>query len=243
MDTKVCSQCGMEKPVTEFSRDNRAKDRIKYKAACRACIRAKSRRRDLEHRVEENARKRKWHEEHPDYIKQWYAEHREYMREHDREYHALHREERNAQSHAYYLANRTGRLAKQRQYYLEHKEERDTYAARRRQEHKEEIRATIDAWRRRNPEMVKTQSNRRRARKAQAEGSYTAEDWLAILDKYGHKCLKCGTTENITVDHIIPLSKGGTNYPDNLQPLCAHCNSSKKTRYADYRPDSVWGFT
>lgn len=47
---------------------------------------------------------------------------------------------------------------------------------------------------------------------------------LKILD---YKCQICGTSERITIDHIIPLTKGGTNHIDNLHPLCHSCNSSK----------------
>lgn len=58
-------------------------------------------------------------------------------------------------------------------------------------------------------------------------------DWQAILDKFealGNKCQNCGTTERIEIDHIKPLSKGGTNHIDNLQPLCKPCNSAKGNR-------------
>jgi 5-methylcytosine-specific restriction endonuclease McrA len=41
------------------------------------------------------------------------------------------------------------------------------------------------------------------------------------------KCLVCGTLENLTVDHIIPRSKGGTNHIENLQTLCNDCNHKK----------------
>jgi len=56
-----------------------------------------------------------------------------------------------------------------------------------------------------------------------------------ISDKFGMKCLKCGSTENITIDHIIPVKLGGENTFDNIQPLCASCNSSKGTKIKDYR--------
>ena len=48
-------------------------------------------------------------------------------------------------------------------------------------------------------------------------------------------CLKCFSEVNITIDHIIPLSKGGTNHKENLQTLCKPCNEEKADRAIDYR--------
>lgn len=76
---------------------------------------------------------------------------------------------------------------------------------------------------------------RRRARKAGAGGSVSAKEWRAILDKYDNKCLCCGSTENLTMDHVIPLAKGGSHTPGNIQPLCLSCNSRKYTKVIDYR--------
>ena len=51
-----------------------------------------------------------------------------------------------------------------------------------------------------------------------------------IFERDDEKCKHCGITYNITIDHIKPISKGGTNDLDNLQPLCKSCNSRKGTR-------------
>jgi len=66
---------------------------------------------------------------------------------------------------------------------------------------------------------------------------FTAQDWKEVLAEYGKKCLACGSTEHLTVDHVIPLSQGGTNTKDNLQPLCLACNCSKGVKTIDYR---IW---
>lgn len=44
------------------------------------------------------------------------------------------------------------------------------------------------------------------------------------------ECKKLFTKDKITVDHIIPLRKGGTDNLWNLQPMCRSCNSSKRER-------------
>jgi len=40
-------------------------------------------------------------------------------------------------------------------------------------------------------------------------------------------CVECGAESDLTTDHIVPRSKGGTNDPSNLRVLCRPCNSSK----------------
>lgn len=46
-------------------------------------------------------------------------------------------------------------------------------------------------------------------------------------------CQRCGTEDNLSVDHIVPRSLGGTDNLDNLEVLCSSCNSSKGGRFFD----------
>ena len=59
----------------------------------------------------------------------------------------------------------------------------------------------------------------------------------ALYGEQGGNCNGCGThfqKQNLTVDHIIAQSKGGTDHIENLQLLCGHCNSVKGDRGQEY---------
>jgi 5-methylcytosine-specific restriction endonuclease McrA len=43
-------------------------------------------------------------------------------------------------------------------------------------------------------------------------------------------CAGCGATSDLTVDHVVPIARGGTPTPENLQVLCRSCNSAKGAR-------------
>lgn len=75
----------------------------------------------------------------------------------------------------------------------------------------------------------------RKARLKKVIGSYSFQEWENLKKQYKYTCLSCKKKEpeiKLTVDHIIPISKGGSNYIDNIQPLCAKCNSSKSAKTA-----------
>lgn len=51
-----------------------------------------------------------------------------------------------------------------------------------------------------------------------------------MVDRWGNKCYICGkelTYSEITIDHVIPSSKGGTDHVNNLRPCCRSCNNRK----------------
>jgi 5-methylcytosine-specific restriction endonuclease McrA len=64
---------------------------------------------------------------------------------------------------------------------------------------------------------------------------FTATQWLELVLACGGRCLACGSSGDLTVDHVIPLSLGGTNTIENIQPLCSECNGIKGCEVIDYR--------
>jgi len=87
-----------------------------------------------------------------------------------------------------------------------------------------------------NPDKFRAYKQRRRARKANAQGTFNADDWKAKLAYYGYRCRYCGIHKSETnegwleADHAIPLSQGGTNFISNIVPACKSCNCSKGTK-------------
>jgi hypothetical protein len=86
--------------------------------------------------------------------------------------------------------------------------------------------------------------HRRKAR-LKAGGVLLPEEWLALLGFCGSTCLRCLAKEpdvQITIDHIVPISRNGANTIRNVQPLCSRCNKSKNARTVDFRTPGILAF-
>ena len=178
---KICSECQIEKPISEFYVDKRWNiPRSKCKSCCN--------KRSIENRKKNppkldpekaRARRKRWEDKNPEWRKEYGPK-----------------------------------------YYMDNKEKVDE---RRRK------------WMQRNPEKVAAWNHKRRARTSMSEIHFTGQEFKDLCESYGNICLKCGSVKKLTPDHVVPLSKGGSNGIENIQPLCRHCNAVKHVAVEDYR--------
>lgn len=222
---KTCTKCHVWKLLREFHKNQGGiHDRASQCKACKAeydhCYRraypdkvsAASQRWRKKNRRADMARQRRWRKKHP-----------EKTTEYKRRYREKHRDKVQARG---------------RQYRQEHHNELLAYQRKYRQEHSGKHLEQVLQWQRDNPEKVAARQRRRRARKLGAEGSFTTEEWHELCDSFDWRCAACGVPHEIaplTMDHIVPLSRDGTDWIENIQPLCRSCNSRKGTKTIDYR--------
>lgn len=147
-----------------------------------------------------------------------------------------------------YLENDEAIKARSKNYRDTHKEELAQYHARYKQQNKDKvarrhkkyqqanatkIQEYKKGWRKSNRDKVYASLQNRRAMKKSAEGTHTADDTNLLWEQQGGCCAYCGcelTLEYRHLDHVIPLSRGGSNWPSNLAWACPPCNLSKNDK-------------
>lgn len=184
-----------------------------------------------------------------------HADHREEENAKSRAHHVDHREEANAKSKAYDATHREEKAARDKAYKIEHREEIAAYRKEDRIEnkvriaiqrkklrvvHKEQIAVSYRTWVKANPEKVRLYSSKRRALElgnTPISELLTEEQWQAKLTEYNHRCAYCGCKlgyakgdKHPTLDHVIPVSRGGKHSASNVVPSCLHCNCSKNAK-------------
>lgn len=252
--TKRCSKCKDLKPLASFGLKANSSDGLNW--WCRECSRSATkayRKKNIEkvrmraaeyatseagkaaqqryrhrHREEIKRRHRQRYERDPDHYKAIALRH--YHKHRDSILEALRNAspERRARRAVLALRWRRANIEKVRQ------KDRASYHC-----HADARRAVRRAWAKANRAKARAQFHRYKAQRLRAPGRHTGQQFEEMCRYYGGKCLHCGRADiPLTADHIIPLSRGGTNDIGNIQPLCLPCNSSKGNRViADYRPD------
>ncbi|WP_437022661.1 HNH endonuclease [Streptomyces sp. enrichment culture] len=84
-----------------------------------------------------------------------------------------------------------------------------------------------------NPLPWKNARDRRRAqiRSASETRIVTSRDWQRMLLAYRHCCAYCGASGDMTMDHVVPVSRGGRHAIGNLVPACLPCNLAKNAMF------------
>lgn len=85
---------------------------------------------------------------------------------------------------------------------------------------------------------IRVKSEHKRRLLISNKESYSHKEWENLKKLYNYTCLCCGLKEpeiKLTVDHIQPICKNGSNVIDNIQPLCGSCNSKKQNKWISYR--------
>lgn len=114
--------------------------------------------------------------------------------------------------------------------FRENHPERAREINRRAYERHREARLVLAArWAKENPHRKAAAQERRRASKLGNQGAVDSAAWLAMIVASGGACGYCGEIRLLTMDHRIPLSRGGRHQIGNIIPACKPCNSRKHT--------------
>jgi 5-methylcytosine-specific restriction endonuclease McrA len=187
---KICQKCGINRPVTEFSKHNACKGG--HETTCKECV---------------NKNSKLWREKHSNYdtlhSRQYRKEHITELREKERSYYWNNVEKKMVYRAGYYQKNRDFLIQSSKDDYKRH------------------------------PERWRYYGEKRRCIKN--GGDLQQGDFEKLCAEYGNKCLVCGSTGKLTMDHIVPISRGGVHSVANIQPLCRSCNSKKHAKTIDYR--------
>lgn len=138
-------------------------------------------------------------------------------------------EQQKLYQHEWYKKNRKKKLEMSHQYYQKHKTEYAIQHRLYRLRNKAKLKRIAKRWYKQNPEKVLARRLRLRANLNECYGSVDWKD-LFLLQLLYPACAYCGSNGKLTVDHIIPMSRGGMHDLSNLVMCCKPCNSSKNNR-------------
>ncbi len=103
-------------------------------------------------------------------------------------------------------------------------------------QHDPKATARMRDWRATHPDRTReawrAAAQLRRARLASVLATLTAAEWEAILEAAGYACIYCGSRERPSMDHLMPIARGGQHTAENVAPACLPCNLSKGTKTA-----------
>jgi len=200
-----CTKCNECKYFCEFHKDKKVKSG--HVSQCKTCV---SQRLKIHYQGNK--------EKILDRVKQYTEDNKEQIKEYQKYWHNTNRDKK-IKHNKKYRNNHREQISQQKRQYFE--------------QNKEYILARNKKWRQANPDKVRLYVNERRVRWASAEGSFTEQEWLAVCENQDYKCFDCGVEGKLTIGHIVPLIRGGSNYISNIIAQCKPCNSKQGIKIHD----------
>lgn len=236
---KNCKKCGSEKSLDEFPKSTKNKDG--RESRCKSCSASERREKYAQNPEKYRNQTKAWAETNKDKIvearRKYYYENPERTLELRAASNIRNKESTLARDRAWYAANSEYKIAKVKEWYeknIDHARSAAKVRSKARYHANPELMsARAKVYRKKNPDGIAAQKRRYKASKLGAEGSHTGKDVQAIFEKQRGLCGNCkkklfkSGAKKFHVDHVIPLSRGGGNGPDNLQCLCSSCNLRK----------------
>lgn len=130
----------------------------------------------------------------------------------------------------YYEDNKEHILEYKKQWRIDNLERKKKADAEWQRNNKEKVAERNRKWQIKNKDKFRAYTAKRRAKERETGGYHDEADILEHLLMQGWMCASCKCDlrkAGYEVDHIIPVSKGGSSWPDNIQCLCRSCNRSK----------------
>ena len=114
----------------------------------------------------------------------------------------------------------------QAEQYAKNREARKAYVIAWQKANPDKFKHYMSVSKKRNKETIAANTRRRNARR-KANGVFAISKKELVKLSFG-PCFYCGLAEQITVDHVIAIDRGGTDSIGNLVPACKSCNSQKR---------------
>lgn len=201
--TKTCSRCGETKALNLFKKDSRKI--IGVSNPCKNCMRIL------------NAVYR--------------SNNREKLLVAYTKYRQSNREKEIARGMRYRKENPEKRKETCANYYKNNLEKARTANAKWQANNPDKMRAASSRWRKNHPEMRRFwQRNRDAMKRGTIGNGWTVEQEQQLIKDYDYRCAYCNEVRELTMDHIVPLTRGGSHSIDNIVPACVPCNSSKRNK-------------
>lgn len=198
---KTCSKCKQVIDLKLFAKNKATKSG--YGAICKSCFNARAREYNKRNPDKRLAREQKYHAKNPEKRKQLWA--------------------------AYYAKNKKVLLEKQKEFANRNPEVVRAKYRKYKIANREQIVKKNKNYRDKNPQMHRAALQRRRTKIRQSGICKISSKEIAKL--YSNRCFYCQSADKITLDHVVPISRGGRHSIGNLVAACSSCNSSKNNRF------------